>query len=215
MINKIEGGVTAAKGFKAGGIYSGIFTPTEAAAVAVVYGLFCGAVIYRELNFRKLIDVMKGAVSTTGTTMLIVGAATAFAKILSITGTPTAVANAISSVSNSRILILMLINILLLIVGCFMDTTPAMLILAPILMPIATALGVDIIHFGIIMVVNLAIGFITPPLGINLFVSARVGDQPLGVVIKGIIPFIIIMLIDLILITYIPAISMTLVNLLT
>lgn len=198
-----------------GGIYSGIFTPTEAAAVAVVYGLFCGAVIYRELNFRKLIDVMKGAVSTTGTTMLIVGAATAFAKILSITGTPTAVANAISSVSNSRVLILMLINILLLIVGCFMDTTPAMLILAPILMPIATALGVDIIHFGIIMVVNLAIGFITPPLGINLFVSARVGDQPLGVVIKGIIPFIIIMLIDLILITYIPAISMTLVNLLT
>ena len=96
-----------------------------------------------------------------------------------------------------------------------MDTTPAMLILAPILMPIATGLGVDIIHFGIIMVVNLAIGFITPPLGINLFVSARVGDEPLGVVIKGIIPFIIIMLIDLILITYIPAISLTLVNLLT
>ena len=198
-----------------GGIYSGIFTPTEAAAVAVMYGLFCGAVIYRELNFRKLIEVMKGAVSTTGTTMLIVGAATAFAKILSITGTPTAVANAISSVSSSKILILMLINILLLIVGCFMDTTPAMLILAPILMPIATALGVDIIHFGIIMVVNLAIGFITPPLGINLFVSARVGDEPLGTVIKGIIPFIIIMLFDLILITYIPAISMTLVNLLT
>ena len=198
-----------------GGIYSGIFTPTEAAAVACVYGLFCGAVIYRELNFKKLIEVLKGAVSTTGTTMLIVGAATAFAKILSITGTPTAVANAISAVSNSKILILMLINILLLIVGCFMDTTPAMLILAPILMPIATALGVDIIHFGIIMVVNLAIGFITPPLGINLFVSARVGDEPLGVVIKGIIPFIIIMLIDLILITYVPAISMTLVHMIT
>ena len=198
-----------------GGIYSGIFTPTEAAAVACVYGFVCGALIYRELTFKKLMEVMKGAVSTTGTTMLIVGAATAFAKILSITGTPTAVANAISSVSNSKILILMLINILLLIVGCFMDTTPAMLILAPILMPIATALGVDIIHFGIIMVVNLAIGFITPPLGINLFVAARVGDEPLGVVIKGIIPFILIMLLDLILITYIPAISMTLVNLLT
>ena len=197
-----------------GGIYSGIFTPTEAAAVACMYGLFCGAIIYRELTPRKLLDVMKGAVSTTGTTMLIVGAATSFAKILSISGVPTAVANAISSVSDNKILILMLINILLLIVGCFMDTTPAMLILAPILMPIATSLGVDIIHFGIIMVVNLAIGFITPPLGINLFVAARVGDEPLGVVIKGIIPFITIMLVDLILITYIPAISMTLVHLL-
>jgi len=198
-----------------GGIYSGVFTPTEAAAVAVFYGLFCGAVVYRELDFKKLMGVMKGAVSTTGTTMLIVGAATAFAKILSITGAPTAVASAISSVSDSKILILMLINILLLIVGCFMDTTPAMLILAPILMPIATAMGVDIIHFGIIMVVNLAIGFITPPLGINLFVSARVGDEPLSTVIKGIIPFIIIMIVDLILITYIEAIPMTLVRLIT
>ena len=197
-----------------GGIYSGIFTPTEAAAVACVYAVICGVFIHRELDLKTLLKVLKGAVSTTGTTMLIVGAATAFAKILSITGAPTMIANGISSVSDNRIVVMLLINGLLLIVGCFMDTTPAMLILAPILMPIATAYGYDPIHFGLIMVVNLAIGFITPPLGINLFVAARVGDEPLETVVKGIIPFIIIMLVDLLLITFVPAISMTLVNLL-
>lgn len=196
-----------------GGIYSGIFTPTEAAAVACVYAVFCGVFLHRELDFKTFLKVLKGAVSTTGTTMLIVGSATAFAKILSITGAPTAIANAIGGISDSAVVVMLLINVLLLFVGCFMDTTPAMLILAPILMPIATALGYDAIHFGIIMVVNLAIGFITPPLGINLFVAARVGDEPLETVVKGIIPFILIMLFDLLLITFIPAISMTLVNL--
>lgn len=198
-----------------GGIYSGFFTPTEAAAVACVYALFCGTVLHRELDFKTFLSVLKGAVSTTGTTMLIVGSATAFAKILSITGAPVAIANAISGVSSNAIVIMLLINLLLLFVGCFMDTTPAMLILAPILMPIATSIGYDAIHFGIIMVVNLAIGFITPPLGINLFVAARVGDEPLETVVKGIVPFILIMLFDLLLITFIPAISMTLVHLFT
>ncbi|MCI8599714.1 MAG: TRAP transporter large permease [Lachnospiraceae bacterium] len=197
-----------------GGIYSGIFTPTEAAAVACIYALFCGVFIHRELDLKSFFRVLKGAVSTTGTTMLIVGAATAFAKILSITGAPSMIASAIGSVSSSGVVVMLLINVLLLFVGCFMDTTPAMLILAPILMPIATAFGYDPIHFGIIMVVNLAIGFITPPLGINLFVAARVGDEPLETVVKGIIPFILIMLFDLLLITFVPAISMTLVNLL-
>lgn len=196
-----------------GGIYSGIFTPTEAAAVACVYAVFCGALLHRELDLKTFLKVLKGAVSTTGTTMLIVGSATAFAKILSITGAPTAIASAISGVSGNAVVVMLLINILLLFVGCFMDTTPAMLILAPILMPIAVSIGYDPIHFGIVMVVNLAIGFITPPLGINLFVAARVGDEPLETVVKGIIPFILIMLFDLMLITFIPGISMTLVNL--
>ena len=196
-----------------GGIYAGIFTPTEAAAVACFYALFCGFVGHREMTFKSFMDTMKSAVSTIGTTMLIVGCATSFAKVLSITGAPTAIANAIGNFSDSWLVVILLINVLLLFVGCFMDTTPAMLILAPILMPIATGFGFDIVHFGIIMVVNLAIGFITPPLGINLFVAARVGDEPLETVIKGIIPFIIIMLIDLLLITMIPEISMTLVNL--
>lgn len=196
-----------------GGIYSGFFTPTEAAAVACVYAVFCGVLLHKELDLKTFLKVLRGAVSTTGTTMLIVGSATAFAKILSITGAPAAIASAISGVSGNAVVVMLLINVLLLFVGCFMDTTPAMLILAPILMPIATSIGYDPIHFGIIMVVNLAIGFITPPLGINLFVAARVGDEPLETVVKGIIPFILIMLFDLLMITFIPEISMTLVNL--
>jgi C4-dicarboxylate transporter DctM subunit len=198
-----------------GGIYAGIFTPTEAAAVACFYALFCGFIVHRELDWKKFIYTMKRAVSTIGTTMLIVGCATAFAKVLSIIGLPTAIAKAIGSASSSTIVIILLINVLLLFVGCFMDTTPAMLILAPILCPIAVAIGYDPIQFGIIMVVNLSIGFITPPLGINLFVSARVGDESLGTVVKGIWPFVILMLIDLMLITFIPAISMTMVHALT
>lgn len=196
-----------------GGIYAGFFTPTEAAAVACFYALFCGVVVHKQLNFKRIIETLQGAVSTIGTTMLIVGCATAFAKVLSITGLPSQIASAISSMTNSYVLVFLLINLLLLIVGCFMDTTPAMLILAPILMPVATSMGMDIIQFGIVMVVNLAIGFITPPLGINLFVAARVGDAPVSTVIKGIIPFILIMLVDLLLITFVPEISMTLVHL--
>ncbi len=196
-----------------GGIYAGIFTPTEAAAVACVYAFICGVFIHREMDMSVFTKTLKSAVSTTGTTMLIVGAATAFAKILSITGAPSAIANAISTVSDNGVVVMLLILVLLLFVGCFMDTTPAMLILAPILMPIATAYGYDAVHFGIIMVVALAIGFITPPLGINLFVAARVGDEPLETVVSGIIPFTIIMIFCLLLITFIPAISMTLPNL--
>ncbi len=198
-----------------GGIYSGFFTPTEAAAVACFYALFCGTVLHKELDLKKILTTLKGAVSTTGTTMLIVGCATAFAKILSITGIPSDIANAIAGASSSAIVVLLLINLLLLLVGCFMDTTPAMLILAPILMPVAVSFGLDPVHFGIIMVVNLAIGFITPPLGINLFVAARVGDEALETVVRGIIPFIAIMIINLLLITFIPDISMALVRLLS
>lgn len=117
------------------------------------------------------------------------------------------------TVSDSPIVILLLINLILLIVGCFMDTTPAILVLAPILLPVATSIGLDPIHFGLIMVTNLAIGFITPPLGINLFVASRISDSPMEVILKGIVAFIIIMLIDLMLITFIPDIVMFLPNL--
>lgn len=193
-----------------GGIYGGIFTPTEAAAVAAVYAFICGVFIHRELNLKQLFNVIANACSTTGTTMVIIGCATAFTKILTIQQIPQMVTNAILNVSSSMVVVLILINILLLIVGCFMDTTPAMMVLAPILLPIALEFGMSPIHFGIIMVVNLAIGFITPPLGINLFVAARVGDVKLEVVIKGIVMFILAMIFCLLLITYIPAISMTL-----
>ena len=195
-----------------GGIYAGIFTPTEAAAVAAVYAFICGAFIYREFNIKEMFATIGNACNTTGTTMVIIGCATAFTKILTIEKIPGAITNGIINFTDNKILILLLINVLLLIVGCFMDTTPAMMVLAPILLPIAAQFGVDPINFGIVMVVNLAIGFITPPLGINLFVASRVGRSDLETVCSGIIKFILVMVVDLLLITFIPAISMTLPN---
>ena len=193
-----------------GGIYGGIFTPTEAAAVAAVYAFICGVFIYRELTPKQLFNTIASACSTNGTTMAIIGAATAFTRILTIEQIPAMITQAILNISSNPIIVLILINILLLIVGCFMDTTPAMMVLSPILLPVALSLGLSAIHFGIIMVVNLAIGFITPPLGINLFVAARVGNTSLETVCRGIIIFIIVMLFCLLCITYIPAISETL-----
>ena len=195
-----------------GGIYAGIFTPTEAAAVAAVYAFICGTFIHRELNIKNIFDPIAASCSTTGTTMVIIGCATAFTKILTIQRIPDMITKGISGLTTNYVLILLLINLLLLIVGCFMDTTPAMMVLSPILLPIALSIGMNPIHFGVIMVVNLAIGFITPPLGINLFVAARVGREPLDTVTSGIMRFMVVMLICLMLITFIPAISMLIPN---
>ena len=196
-----------------GGIYAGIFTPTEAAAVAAVYAFVCGAFLHRELTLAKFIKAISTSCSTTATTMVILGCATAFSKVITLEQIPTMVANGLMAISSNKIIILLLINLLLLIVGCFMDTTPAILILAPILMPVAASIGVDPIHFGLIMVANLAIGFITPPLGINLFVASRIADSPMEVILKGIMPFIAVMLLCLMMITFIPDIVMFLPNL--
>ena len=196
-----------------GGIYAGIFTPTEAAAVAAVYAFVCGVFLHRELTLAKFIKAISTSCSTTATTMVILGCATAFSKVITLEQIPTMVANGLMAISSNKIIILLLINLLLLIVGCFMDTTPAILILAPILMPVAASLGVDPIHFGLIMVTNLAIGFITPPLGINLFVASRIADSPMEVILKGIMPFIAVMLLCLMMITFIPDIVMFLPNL--
>lgn len=193
-----------------GGIYGGIFTPTEAAAVAAVYALVCGLFIHRELDFRNMISTIGTACSTTGTTMVIIGCATAFTKILTIQKIPDMITNGIIGFTDNKIIILLLINILLLIVGCFMDTTPAMMVLAPILLPVALSFGMDPIHFGIIMVVNLSIGFITPPLGINLFVASRIGREKLETVTSGIVKFLVVMILCLLLITYIPKIALLL-----
>lgn len=197
-----------------GGIYGGFFTPTEAAAVAAVYAFICGVFLYKELDAKKLYKTIANACSTTGTTMAIIGCATAFTKLLTIEQIPMKVTNVLVALSDSRVIILLLINILLLIVGMVMDTTPAMMVLAPILLPVARSVGLSPIHFGLIMVVNLAIGFLTPPLGINLFVASRVGNTKLEVVLKDIPMFIATMLLCLMLITYIPAITETLPRLL-
>lgn len=196
-----------------GGIYAGIFTPTEAAAVATVYAFVCGAFLHRELTFKSFFKAVSTSVSTTATTMIILGCASAFIKIISVEELPEMIAHGILSLTTDKILLLLLINLLLLVVGCFMDTTPAILVLAPILMPVAMAIGLDPVHFGIIMICNLAIGFCTPPLGINLFVASRVSNEPMETILKGITAFLIVMLIDLLLITFIPQISLFIPNL--
>ena len=197
-----------------GGIYGGIFTPTEAAAVSVIYSLIIGLFVHKELNFKQMLEVTKRSCETTATILVVIGCATGFSKVLTLGRIPTTVATLLTTMTDSKVLILLLINLLLLLVGCFMETVCAIMILAPILFPVVTALGVDPIHFGIIMVTNLAIGFITPPLGVNLFVASRVGETTLDVVIRGIVPFLVLMIATLMLITYVPAISMFLPNLL-
>lgn len=197
-----------------GGIYAGIFTPTEAAAVAAIYAFVCGSFIHKELDFKKLVASIATSCCTTGAVMVILACATAFSKVLTIEQIPVLVTQGLMDITNNKILLLILINVLLLIIGCVMDQTPAILILSPILLPIAKSIGLDPVHFGIIMVANLAIGFITPPLGMALFVAARVSNSKLEVVLKGILPFIAVMIACLFLITFIPQISMFLPSLL-
>ncbi|WP_316858642.1 TRAP transporter large permease [uncultured Cohaesibacter sp.] len=195
-----------------GGIYAGIFTPTEAAAIASVYAFVCGVFIHRELSWKDVLNPIDRACNTTGTTMVILGCASAFTRILTIEQIPLMITDFLVHITSNGILIMLIINVLLLLVGCVMDTTPAILVLAPILYPVAASVGVDPIHFGIIMVVNLAIGFITPPLGLNLFVAARVGQASLEAVSRGIVPFIAVMVLCLLAITYVTPIPMTLVE---
>jgi len=191
-----------------GGIYGGIFTPTEAAAVAVVYGFFVGVVIHRELKLKHILPIFMNAGKSTAMVTMIIASASGFGWILTSARIPDAVANAMLAVSSSKIIILLLINILLLIVGCLMETTAAIIILTPIFLPIVTQLGVNPIHFGIIMVVNLAIGMSTPPLGVNLFVACGIAKITIEQIVKAIIWLLIANITALLLITYVPAISM-------
>lgn len=193
-----------------GGIYGGVFTPTEASAVAVIYGLVVGLFIYRELRLPDLYHIFAASALTSASIMLIVGAATIFGRVLTIERIPVMMADAITSAVSSPIAILLLINLLLLLIGTFMETLAAIIILTPILLPVVTAVGVDPVHFGIVMIANLAIGMVTPPVGLNLFVSARVGEVPLEQVVRAALPFLGVMIAVLAAITYLPALSLAL-----
>ena len=171
---------------------------------------FCGMFIHRELTPQNIYRTLANSCMTTGTILVIVACATAFTKLLTINRIPDLITNGILGISESTTVILLFIIILLLFVGCFMDTTPAMMVLAPILLPVAVKMGLNPIHFGIIMVMTLAIGFFTPPLGVNLFVASRVGNVPIETVVSGVGKFIIIMIIDALIIAFIPWISMVL-----
>lgn len=191
-----------------GGIYGGIFTPTEAAAVAVVYGLVVGFFVYRELKLKDLPKVFVNTAVSTSVVMFIISTAQVFGWILTSERIPDAIAQAFIGFSENPYIILLLINVLLLIVGCFMETNAAIIILAPIFLPLLVKLGIDPIFFGIVMVVNLAIGMVTPPLGVNLFVACGISNITLERISKAVLPLMAAMIIALLLITYIPDISM-------
>ena len=193
-----------------GGIYSGIFTPTEAGAVAVVYAVIIGIFVYRDITFTDLPSILAGSAKTSGTILVLVIMATAFGRLITLARIPTELAALITSLSDNPIMILLLINLLLLVIGMFMETISSIIIMTPILLPVATALGVDPIVFGVILTVNLAIGFCTPPLGVNLFVASSISKVSIEQLSKAILPFFLGMLALLMLITYVPAISLAL-----
>jgi len=197
-----------------GGIYSGAFTPTEAAIVATDYGLIVSLFVYREIKIKDLWETFKPTCLTIGSISIIACGAMAFGRLLTLEQIPVIVADFILGISSTKWVVLLLINVFLLFVGCIMETLSAIIILTPILLPVATALGIDPIHFGCIMVVNLVIGMSTPPVGVNLFVALRIGNTTLGEMGKWLLCSILCCIAVLMIITYVPGISMWLPNML-
>ena len=192
-----------------GGIYSGVFTPTESAAVAAVYSLIASIFWLKDLRGKQLIKVLKEATITTSQIFILVAASTVFAQALTVAQVQNVVTNLLQGVG--RVEFLLLLNLVLLIVGCFIDGGCAILILVPIVLPISGMLGIDPLHLGIVFVINLAIGLFTPPFGLNIFVSQSVLGRSLGSLSKSLVPYIICYLIALLLVTFIPQISLCLV----
>ena len=192
-----------------GGILGGVFTPTEAAAVAVGYAGFIGLFVLKSLHIRELPGVLMKAAMTSSVVLLLVGAAMAFKTVVSLSHAPETLAEYILSLSDNPLILLFLINILLFLVGMFLDAGPAIIILGPILGPIFVSMGVDPIHFAIIMSVNLTVGLATPPMGLVLFVASSVSGERVENIARAIVPFLLVEILVIFLITYIPAISMT------
>jgi C4-dicarboxylate transporter DctM subunit len=195
-----------------GGIYGGIFTATEAAAVAVVYGILVSRFIYRTITFKELPNLLVRAANSNSPILIIVALATVFGRVLTIQNIPQQVADGLLAFSSSPVVILILINLLLIAVGMLMEALASIIIVTPILLPIATAIGIDPVHFGVIMVANLVIGFVTPPVGTNLFVASGLTGMPIMDVAKAAIGPIIALLIALIIIVACPPLSLILVK---
>ena len=198
-----------------GGIYGGIFTPTEAAAVSVVYGLFVGMVIYREVSFRDLFDIFVDSCKTTGGIMLIVACASLFSFVCTKFGIANAASGLLASIAHNQFVFLLIVNVIFLIAGCFIDANSAMYIFIPIMLPVCKALGYDVVAFGVMATVNLAIGQVTPPVGVNLFVAISVKikkglEVTLQEISKAVMPMIAVSVAVLLIITYIPAVSVAL-----
>jgi len=195
-----------------GGLYSGVFSPTEAAGAACVYVIFVTMVVHREIGWREFWDVSVNSMYLTAQIFLIVAVASVFSWLLTTSGAPRAAVGFIEHLQLSPWQVLLAINIFLLIVGCFIDTASSILVLTPLLLPIALAIGIDPIHFGIIVVVNLSIGTFTPPFGVNIFVAQSIFNVPLRSIYLGLVPFIGVAIVGLMIVTYVPELSLWLVR---
>lgn len=191
-----------------GGIYSGMFTPTEAACVSVVYSALISLFVYRDMKLKDLYDVLLDAAVLNGITSFLLGYSTVFSTFMTFEKVPQSITAFLTGVSDSPVVVLLLINLFLLVVGLFLDTVPAIIVMAPMLLPTVKALGINPIHFGVVMAVNLAIGLCTPPYGCNLFVGAAVAKIRLDSMFKYIVPFFIASVAALLLITYVPWFSL-------
>lgn len=196
-----------------GGICSGVFTATESAAVAVAYTLFLALVVYKSIKLSDLPGILRDACETTAIIMFLIAASAVMSFVMSFTGLPAAIGAALLSISSNPYVILLLINLLLLVVGTFMDITPAVLIFAPIFLPVVQNFGMDPIHFGIMMVMNLGIGNITPPVGSSLFSGCSVAGIDMEDMVKPILPFYAAIFVALLLVAYVPWFSMVIPNL--
>ncbi|WP_313800354.1 TRAP transporter large permease [Cytobacillus sp.] len=195
-----------------GGIYGGIFTPTEGSVVAVVYGLIVGLFIYKEIKWKDLPEIFISSGVTSAVILFIISCASIFGFILTREQIPQQMTDTMLGITTNAIMILLIMNIILLIVGTFLETSAAIVILAPILVPIASAAGIDLVHFGVVMVVNLAIGMITPPVGINLFVASNIAKIRLEHIVRAIVPFLIILIVDVLILSFMPSISLFLLD---
>jgi len=198
-----------------GGIYGGFFTATEAAAVAAVYGIIVGIFVYKKINFNTLVDLLIESAIGSAVVLFIVATATVFAWIVTTEGIAAIAGEAILNIAGgNKFVFLLLVNIILLIAGCFVDAISAFYLFVPILFPVAIELGYDPVAFGVLMTVNLAIGQVTPPVGVNLYVAAPMAKVNLKEITKGVIPYILISIVTLLLITYVPQFSLLLPNIL-
>ncbi|WP_121610688.1 TRAP transporter large permease [Mesobacillus foraminis] len=193
-----------------GGIYGGVFTPTEAAVFAVVYSALVSLILHKEIKLNQFPRIIADSAISSVAILIIIGTANAFGTILTMEKIPQAIAEFFLTLSDNSMVIILMIIILLLIIGCFIDTSAAVIIFTPILFPVAVGLGIDPIHFGIIMIVALSIGFITPPLGVNLFVGSGISGVSMPSLVRAVVPFFFVMLVSLMVIALIPQLTLLL-----
>ena len=193
-----------------GGILSGVFTATESSAIAVVYTVLIAVFVYRSLNWSKFVTATRNAVKTTAIVMLIISAASAFGWLMAVAEVPLRMSEALLSISENPLVLLLIINLILLVLGTFMDMSPLIIITTPIFLPVATQLGMDPVQFGVVLILNLGIGLVTPPVGAVLFVGCAVGGIPIERTLRSIWPFYCAMIFVLLLVTTVPSISLAL-----